>query len=87
MPDPRIFFRLSGRDLPAFRRERGLTQAELARIAGIGRQTVIVWKGKAVVNPWGWAPRRMLDALGVRVVQPAVSHVGTTTRAEMGSSR
>src|SRR5690349_11610194 len=65
MTDKRIFHRLSGQELMTLRREAGLTQAELAQRAGIGRQTVIAWEKKALIDPWGWAPRRMMEALGI----------------------
>ncbi len=80
MPDPRTVPRLSGQDLAALRREAGLTQAELARAAGLGRPAVIYWEKKPRVNPWRWAPQRIMETLEVSVVQPAVLSSRTTTR-------
>ena len=80
MTDPRSFHSLTGQDLAALRREAGLTQAELAQRAGIGRHAVIYWEQKPVVDPRAWAPCRMLDALSVRVVRPEVSYNRTNTR-------
>jgi len=79
MPDPRTFPHLSGQDLAALGRKAGPTQAELARRAGTGRQSVICWEKKLLVDQWGWAPKRMIEVLGVRVVPPAKSGYRSST--------
>ena len=65
-----------GAELRAHRRAAGLTQAQLAQAAGIGRHAVSSWETKASVNPWSGAPKRMLEMLGVRIVPTSP----TTTR-------
>jgi hypothetical protein len=44
-----------------------LTQAELAKLAGIGRHAVYYWEAKARIRWRDWAPARMCEALGVTV--------------------
>lgn len=57
----------TGADLRAHRKARGLTQAKLAKLAGIGRQAVYYWEAKARIRRRDWAPARMCEALGVTV--------------------
>jgi transcriptional regulator with XRE-family HTH domain len=78
---PHTLSSLSGQELAALRRGAGLTQVQLAQTAGIGRHAVSYWESRAKVNPWSWAPKRMLDVLGVKVVP----HSNTTTRTGAGA--
>ncbi|GAB1381286.1 HGGxSTG domain-containing protein [Pararhodobacter aggregans] len=55
---------LSGKDLAAQRRRKGMTQAELATAAGIGRHAVGYWEGKRQVDGSAWAVKRMAAVLG-----------------------
>ncbi len=43
----------------------GLTQARLAELAGFDRQAVQYWEAKPALDRDGWAPRRILQALGL----------------------
>ncbi len=63
----RMFEQLSGQDLAALRGAAGLTQAQLAQAAGVGRHAVSYWEQKAVVEALQHAPRRMIEVLGVKV--------------------
>ena len=77
----RTFPSLSGQELAALRREAGLTQTQLALLAGIGRHAVSYWETKASVDPRGWAPEKMFEVLGIKVVP----YIGTTTRRGAGA--
>lgn len=55
---------VTGRDLAAQRRSKGMTQAELATAAGIGRHAVGYWEGKRQVDGSAWAVKRMAAVLG-----------------------
>jgi transcriptional regulator with XRE-family HTH domain len=54
----------SGDWLRNLRKTAGLSQAQLATKAGIGREAVSYWERKPTVDLRGWAPKLMLDALG-----------------------
>ena len=54
---------MTGADLRALRKAAGLSQAELARRAAIGRHAVSYWECREDVDLRGWAVRRMLSAL------------------------
>ena len=62
------FRELSGRTLAAVRKRAGLSQARLAKLAGIGRHAVIYWENKPKVDRNGWAPTRMFEVLGIEVL-------------------
>lgn len=55
---------MNGTDLRKLRRQAGLSQAELAARAGIGRHAVSYWECKARVDLRSWAIIRMRDAMG-----------------------
>lgn len=57
---------MTGAELRAHRKDAELTQVDLARRAGVTRDTVQYWERKAVVNTRAVAPRRFLAALGMR---------------------
>ncbi len=59
---------LSGRELAAVRKRAGLSQTRLAELAGIGRHAVSYWENKPKVDRNGWAPKRMFDVLGIKVL-------------------
>lgn len=56
---------LAGAELKALRLRAGLTQAALARTAGIGRQAVGYWEAKATLPRRSSALGRMCRALGL----------------------
>ncbi len=54
----------SGTWLRGLRKAAGLSQTVLAQKARISRDAVSYWENKPAVDLRGWAPKRMLDALG-----------------------
>ena len=58
---------MTGSELRSHRKAAGLSQQALARGAGVSRDAVQYWEAKAEVDPRGWAPRRLFDALGLKV--------------------
>lgn len=56
---------MTGAELQAHRKAVGLTQQNLAKLAGIGRDAVSYWECKDQIDLRGWAVRRMLTALGI----------------------
>ena len=56
---------MTGADLRAHRKAAGLSQIELARRAGVGRDAVQYWEAKPRLPRWGWATGRLLKALGL----------------------
>jgi len=58
---------LTGADLRKHRKAAGLTQIDLARLAGVGRHAVQYWEAKDIVNPRGHAPHRFCKVLGLPV--------------------
>lgn len=67
----------SGDWLKSLRKSAGLSQAQLAAKAGIGREAVSYWERTPAVDLRGWAPKRMLHALG----EDPLRHFRTSTRA------
>lgn len=59
---------MTGAELAAKRRAAGLSQAELARRSGVGRNAVSYWEAKPTVNLRGWAPGRLAEALGLPIM-------------------
>jgi transcriptional regulator with XRE-family HTH domain len=57
----------TGPELRAHRKAAGLSQIELARRAGVGRQAIQYWEARAEVNRRGWALDRIREALGLPV--------------------
>jgi hypothetical protein len=55
---------MTGDELKDFRIATGLSQRALAEMAAVHPDTVRYWEHKARVNLRGWAPDRMLRALG-----------------------
>ena len=53
----------SGAELAARRKAAGMTQAQLAAKAGIGRCAVSYWETRPNLDPRGWAVLRMAKAL------------------------
>jgi transcriptional regulator with XRE-family HTH domain len=56
---------MTGADLRVHRKAAGLSQIELARRAGVGRQAVQYWERKAEADTRRGAPRRFCKALGL----------------------
>ena len=61
---------LTGADLRKHRKAAGLTQIDLARLAGVGRHAVQYWETKALVKRREHAPKRFCEVLGL----PDFSH-------------
>lgn len=58
---------LTGSELRDHRQSSGLSQMALAEQAGVSRDTVQYWEAKPVVDVRGWGPKRIFEALGLRV--------------------
>lgn len=56
---------MTGKELAAQRKEAGMTQAQLARAAGIGRHAVSYWETKSRVDRTSWAVRLMAEILNL----------------------
>ena len=56
---------LTGADLRKHRKAAGLTQIDLARLAGVGRHAVQYWEAKALVKSREHAPKRFCEVLGL----------------------
>ncbi|MEZ5720982.1 MAG: helix-turn-helix transcriptional regulator [Paracoccaceae bacterium] len=56
---------MTGDDFRALRKQRGLSRVTLARLAGVHPDTVRYWERKAIVDLRGWAPDRLLKAMGL----------------------
>ena len=70
---------MTGSELRAHRRAKGLSQQALSLKASVSCDTVRYWEAKAEVNLWGGASRRLLDALGMK-------NYRTSTRVRAGWS-
>ena len=55
---------MTGAELRALHLAAGLTQIDLARLAGVGRHAVQYWEGKAAFGPRGWALERIAEVIG-----------------------
>lgn len=58
---------MTGAELKAYRIQSGFSQHKLAQLAGVHRCSVVYWEGKGVVDANGYAPKRFLDALNLKV--------------------
>ena len=56
---------MTGKALAAIRKAAGLSQTDLARLAGIGCHAVSYWEAKPTVDAHAWAVQRMAEALGL----------------------
>ncbi len=56
---------LTGKQLAKLRKTAGLSQIELAGLAGTGRHAVSYWECKDQIDLRAWAVRRFLAALGL----------------------
>ncbi|MCW3781381.1 helix-turn-helix domain-containing protein [Defluviimonas salinarum] len=59
--------KLSGKALAAKRMAAGLSQRELARRAAIDHRAVQYWENSTALDLYGYAVKRMVDALGWRI--------------------
>lgn len=76
---------MTGNELKALRLARGLSRAALAELAEVHPDSVKYWEAKPRVNLRGWAPSRLLGALGWKAPPPEpVGNFPTTTRARLG---
>ena len=55
---------MTGEELKALRRAKGLSRPELAFLCGLHPDSVKYWEYKTQVNTWGHAPALILKALG-----------------------
>ncbi|WP_246045546.1 helix-turn-helix transcriptional regulator [Rubellimicrobium roseum] len=67
---------MTGAELRAHRRAAGLSQEELARRAGVTRDTVHYWEAKPRVNLHQMAPRRFVEVLGLGGLCDAIARAG-----------
>ncbi len=67
---------LSGADLRKHRKAAGLTQIDLAQLAGVGRHAVQYWEAKAIVKTREYAPRRFCEALGLPDYHTSIARAG-----------
>lgn len=59
---------MTGAELQDLRKQRGLSRTALAALAGVHPDTVKYWERKASVDLRGYAPDRMLRALGLQAI-------------------
>ena len=76
----------TGADLREARKRAGLSQSELARRAGLCRNTVQYWENKPRLAWRGWAIGRMIDVLGIDVLPDSFQsslhiYLGSNARA------
>jgi transcriptional regulator with XRE-family HTH domain len=74
--------RITGAELRAHRKAAGLSQAELAKRAGVSRDAVGYWEAKEVVPTRHGAPFLFCEVLGLRVLSHHYAHArgwGLTT--------
>lgn len=55
---------MTGDELRTLRKHQGLSRPALAALAGLHPDSVKYWEGKARIDLRGWAPDRILNALG-----------------------
>ena len=67
---------LTGADLRKHRKAAGLTQIDLARLAGVGRHAVQYWEAKALVKPREHAPKRFATVLGLPDFRASIARAG-----------
>jgi transcriptional regulator with XRE-family HTH domain len=67
---------MTGAELRAHRKAAGLTQLALAQRAKVSRDAVQYWEAKARVNLGGWAPLRILEALGLAALTHQYARAG-----------
>jgi DNA-binding XRE family transcriptional regulator len=58
---------MTGDELKAHRLRAKLSRRALAEQAGVHKDTVQYWEGKALIDPRGWAPQRIAKALGLMI--------------------
>jgi len=73
--------RMTGAELKSFRVMVGLSQSELARVAGVHRNSIYYWEIKAKVSTDSSVVRRILGALDVTFSTPLAS------KSESGQQR
>jgi transcriptional regulator with XRE-family HTH domain len=81
---------LTGEDIRDARKAAGLSQAELGKLAGIGRHAVSYWECKVSFRGRGYALRQMAKALGRQLphfVTPASCARGDGVLAELPDNR
>ena len=54
---------MTGAELKAQRQRAGMTQAQLANAAYVGRSAVTYWESKRRLNPLAWAAQRIVSVL------------------------
>lgn len=59
---------MTGNELKAVRRAKGLSRMELARLAEVHPDTVKYWELKQYITPCGYAPQRLAAALGISAI-------------------
>ena len=71
---------MDGIEIRTARKAAGLSQATLAKLAGIGRHAVIYWESRKGFSPRGWAVARMLDVLSTPAEAATGPICGAMTR-------
>ena len=67
---------MTGSELRRRRQDRGWSQRDLAKRAGIHHRTVQYWEARAKLDPLGDGVKRMAEALGWRLSPPLRAHAG-----------
>lgn len=66
---------MKGEELKAHRLAAKLSRRALGERAGVHKDSIAYWEAKPVIDPRGWAPRRIAAALGLMIF------LTSTTRA------
>ena len=69
---------MTGAELRAHRTAARLSQRALARHAEISRDAVQYWERKPVIDPYGWAVKRIAKALGIGGLAVFLHHYART---------
>lgn len=78
-------WRMTGEELKAQRKRLRLSRPALAALAGVHPDTVKYWECRAVIDLRGWAPHRLLNALGVGHLSQKNIFPGPHFHAEQGN--
>jgi len=78
---------MTGAELLQARKDRGLSRPALAKLTGLHPDTIRYWERRGSINPKGYAPSRILVALGLGVSprhNRRTGKISPLTRARVG---